>query len=248
MSFQKIKSVIVEDELAAREVLKNYLIKYCPQVEVIGEAQNIKEAVPLLQELQPQLVFLDVEMPFGNAFDVLEACKDLHFETIFVTAFSEYSLKALNQSAAYYLLKPISIEELIVAVNKVHHQILNHEIFNRNKIIVENFKESKPEKQQVILPTLEGFEVVKMEDIVRLRGNGNFTDLYLQNGNKKMVCRFLKHFSEILPLPFLRVHKFHIINLNCVKSYNKGGVITLNDDTEIEVSPTYKEDFLKNFK
>ena len=248
MSFQKIKSVIVEDELAAREVLKNYLTKYCPQVEVIGEAQNIKEAVPLLHELQPQLVFLDVEMPFGNAFDVLEACKDLHFETIFVTAFSEYSLKALNQSAAYYLLKPISIEELIVAVNKVHHQILNHELFNRNKIIVENFKESKPEKQQVILPTLEGFEVVKMEDIVRLRGNGNFTDLYLHNGNKKMVCRFLKHFSEILPLPFLRVHKSHIINLNCVKSYNKGGVITLNDDTEIEVSPTYKDDFLRNFK
>jgi two-component system LytT family response regulator len=248
MSFQKIKSVIVEDELAAREVLKNYLSKYCPQVEVIGEAQNIKEAVPLLHELQPQLVFLDVEMPFGNAFDVLEACKDLHFETIFVTAFSEYSLKALNQSAAYYLLKPISIEELIVAVNKVHHQILNHEIFNRNKIIVANFQEPKPEKQQVILPTLEGFEVVKMEEIIRLRGNGNFTDLYLNNGNKKMACRFLKHFSEILPLPFIRVHKSHIINLNCVKSYNKGGIITLNDGAEIEVSPTYKEDFLRNFK
>src|SRR6187402_393375 len=248
MSFQKIKSVIVEDELAAREVLKNYLSKYCPQVEVIGEAQNIKEAVPLLHELKPQLVFLDVEMPFGNAFDVLEACKDLQFETIFVTAFSEYSLKALNQSAAYYLLKPISIEELIVAVNKVHHQILNHEIFNRNKIIVENFQEPKPEKQQVILPTLEGFEVVKMEEIVRLRGNGNFTDLYLHNGSKKMACRFLKHFSEILSLPFIRVHKSHIINLNCVKSYNKGGIITLNDATEIEVSPTYKEDFLRNFK
>ena len=135
MTFQKIKSVIVEDELAAREVLKNYLSKYCPQIEIVGEAQNIKEAVPLLHEIQPQLVFLDVEMPFGNAFDVLEACKDLQFETIFVTAFSEYSLKALNQSAAYYLLKPISIEELIVAVNKVQHQIMNHEIFNRNKII-----------------------------------------------------------------------------------------------------------------
>lgn len=248
MTFQKIKSVIVEDELAAREVLKNYLSKYCPQVEVIGEAQNIKEAVPLLHELQPQLVFLDVEMPFGNAFDVLEACKDLHFETIFVTAFSEYSLKALNQSAAYYLLKPISIEELIVAVNKVQHQVMNHEIFNRNKIIVENFHETKPEKQQVILPTLEGFEVVKMEKIVRLKGNGNFTDLYLNDGSKKMVCRFLKHFSEILPLPFIRVHKSHIINMNCVTSYNKGGIIMLNDGAEIEVSPTYKEDFLKNFK
>jgi two-component system, LytTR family, response regulator len=245
---QKIKSVIVEDEAAAREALKNYLSKYCPQVEVVGEAQNIKEAVPLLHETMPQLVFLDVEMPFGNAFDVLEACKDLQFETIFVTAFSEYSLIALNQSAAYYLLKPISIEELIVAVNKVQQHIINNELFNRNKIIVENFRETKPEKQQVILPTLEGFEVVKMEEIVRLRGNGNFTDIYLSNGSKKMVCRFLKHFSELLPFPFIRVHKSHIINVNFVKSYNKGGFLTLHDATEIEVSPTYKDEFLQKFK
>ena len=113
---------------------------------------------------------------------------------------------------------------------------------------MENFQETKPEKQQVILPTLEGFEVVKMEEIVRLRGNGNFTDIYLQNGQKKMVCRFLKHFTEILPLPFLRVHKSHIVNLSFVKSYNKGGFLTLNDNSEIEVSATYKDDFLKNFK
>ena len=245
---QKIRSVIVEDETAAREVLKNYLKKYCPQVEVIGEAANIKEAVPLLHEVEPQLVFLDVEMPFGNAFDVLEACKDLSFETIFVTAFSEYSLKALNQSAAYYLLKPISIEELILAVNKVQQQISNHDLLNRNKIIVENFREPKPEKQQVILPTLEGFEVVQMKDIVRLKGNGNFTDLFLVDGSKKMVCRFLKHFSEILPFPFMRVHKSHIINIHFVKSYNKGGFITLQDEAEIEVSSTYKEAFLSRFK
>jgi len=248
MALQKIRSVIVEDEAAAREVLRNYLSRYCPQIEVIGEAQNSRKAVPLLHELQPQLVFLDVEMPFGNAFDVLEACTSLQFETIFVTAFSEYSLKALNRSAAYYLLKPISIEELIVAVNKVQQQIVNHELFNRNRIIVENFRETKPEKQQVILPTLEGFEVVKMEDIVRLKGNGNFTDLFLTNGSKKMACRFLKHFTEILPLPFLRVHKSHIVNLIFVKLYNKGGYLTLQDGSEIEVSPTYKEDFLKNFK
>lgn len=250
MVLQKIKSVIVEDESAAREVLKNYLQKYCPQVEIIGEAQNFREAIPLLHDLKPQLVFLDVEMPFGNAFDVLEACKDLQFETIFVTAFSEYSLKALNQSAAYYLLKPISIEELITAVNKVQQHIVNKEIFNRNKIIVENFRETKPEKQQVILPTLEGFEVVKMEEIVRLRGNGNFTDLHLSNGQKKMVCRFLKHFTEILPFPFIRVHKSNIININFVKSYHKGtgGYVTMIDESEVEISPSYKEEFLKAFK
>lgn len=248
MSFSKIRSVIVEDETAAREVLRSYLTKYSPQVEIVGEAQNSREAVPLLHELQPQLVFLDVEMPFGNAFDVLEACSDLTFETIFVTAFSDYSLKALNMSAAYYLLKPISIEELIVAVNKVHQEVMNKELFNRNKVIVENFREPKPEKQQVILPTMEGFEIVKMEEIIRLKGNGNFTDLYLTNGNKKMACRFLKHFSEMLPLPFLRVHKSHIVNLNFVKLYNKGGYVTLVDGAEVEISPTYKEDFLKNFK
>lgn len=248
MSIEKIRSVIVEDESAARETLKNYLNKYCPQIEIVGEAQNFKEAVPLLHEKQPQLVFLDVEMPFGNAFDVLEACKELEFETIFVTAFSEYSLKALNQSAAYYLLKPISIEELVIAINKVHQQIINQLIFNRNKIIVENFRETQPEKQQVILPTMEGFEVVKMEDIIRLKGNGNFTDLFLQNGTKKMVCRFLKHFTEILPFPFMRVHKSHIINMNFVKSYNKGGYITMQDDSEIEISSTYKDEFLKKFR
>ena len=249
-TLQKIQSIIVEDESAAREVLKNYLGKYCPQVEIIGEAHNAKEAIPLLHELEPQLVFLDVEMPFGNAFDVLEGCKDLYFETIFVTAFSEYSLRALNQSAAYYLLKPISIEELIVAVNKVQQHIINREIFNRNKILVDNFREPKPEKQQVILPTLEGFEVVKMEDIVRLQGNGNFTDIYLKNKSKKMVCRFLKHFSEILPYPFMRVHKSHIINFNYVKSYHKnsGGYVILEDDTEIEISSSYKDEFLKAFK
>ncbi|WP_291114304.1 LytR/AlgR family response regulator transcription factor [Flavobacterium sp. UBA6135] len=248
--FQKIKSVIVEDESAAREALKNYLAKYCPQIEIIGEAQNSREAIPLLHELQPQLVFLDVEMPFGNAFDVLEGCKDLHFETIFVTAFSEYSLKALNQSAAYYLLKPISIEELILAVNKVQQQLMQQELFNRNQIIVQNFREPKIEKQQVILPTLEGFEVVKMEEIVRLRGNGNFTDIHLSDGSKKMVCRFLKHFDEMLDFPFMRVHKSHIINLNFVKSYHKslGGYVTLFDETEIEISVNYKEEFLRRFR
>lgn len=249
-TLRRITSVIVEDEPAAREALKNYLTKYCPQLELIGEAHNCKEAIPLLHELEPELVFLDVEMPFGNAFDVLEGCKNLYFETIFVTAFSEYSLRALNQSAAYYLLKPVSIEELILAVNKVQQHIINKQVFNRNKILVENFKESKPEKQQVILPTLEGFEVVKMEEIVRLQGNGNFTDIYLRDKSKKMVCRFLKHFSEILPYPFIRVHKSHIVNSNFVKSYHKssGGYVTLEDGTEIEISSSYKDDFLKSFK
>ena len=248
----KIRTVIVEDEISAREVLKNYVAKYCPQLEIVGEANDCKSAVGVLHELRPQLVFLDVEMPYGNAFDVLEGCKDLYFETIFATAFSEYSLRALNQSAAYYLLKPISIEELIQAVNKVQQHIINNEIFNRNRIMVENFREPKPERQRVILPTLEGFEVERIEDILRLQGNGNFTDVYFRKKmkSKKMVCRLLKYFDEILPYPFMRVHKSHIINTTAIKSYlkNSGGIIVLEDDTEIEISPAYKEEFLKLFR
>ncbi|RFS19249.1 DNA-binding response regulator [Chitinophaga silvatica] len=250
ISTEKIKSVIVEDEAAATIALQNYLGKYCPQVEVVGTAQNSRTAISLLHELQPQLVFLDVEMPFGNAFDVLEGCQDLQFETIFVTAFSEYSLRALNQSAAYYLLKPVSIEELILAVNKVQQQLQQKQWLNRNRIIMENARENNPGMQQVILPTLDGFDVVKMNEIVRLKGNGNFTDVYLINGTKKMVCRFLKHFSEMLPHPFVRVHKSHIVNIHFVQSYHKGagGYVCLNDGTEVEVSPAYKDSLLKAFQ
>ena len=247
---KKITAVIVEDESSAREALKAYLAKYCPQVEVIGEAHDARQAGTVLHELKPQLVFLDVELPFGNAFDVLDACKDLYFETIFVTAFSEYSLKALNQSAAYYLLKPVSIEELIVAVEKVSQHIDNKETFNRNAIVAENFREQQPAKRQVILPTLEGFEVIKMDEIIRLQGNGNFTDIFLKDGSKKMACRFLKHYDEILSYPFIRVHKSHIINVECVKSYHKnaGGYVVLNDKTEVDISANYKENFLNYFK
>ena len=247
MNFSKITAVIVEDENAARIALANYLGKYCPQIQLIGEAKNSNEAVAVLHALKPQLVFLDVEMPFGNAFDVLEQCQDLYFETIFVTAFSDYSIQALNQSAAYYLLKPVNIEELILAVSKVQEVILKQEIFNRNQILLANHLEKKPEKQQVTLPTLEGFEVVKMEEIVRLRGNGNFTDVYLTNGTKKMVCRFLKHFSEMLPPHFVRVHKSNIINIHFVKTYHKGngGFVTLSDGSEVEISASYKTEFLE---
>lgn len=247
---EKVRSVIVEDEPSAREALRAYLTKYCPQVEVVGEAHNAKQATELLHELKPQLVFLDVELPFGNAFDILDTCADLHFETIFVTAFSEYSLRALNQSAAYYLLKPVNIEELILAVEVATKQIEKNEYFDRNSIIVRNFKEQQPEKRHIILPTVEGFEVVKIEEIIRLQGNGNFTDIYLKDGTKKMACRFLKHYDEVLVYPFVRVHRSHIINVEYVKSYHKnsGGSVLLTDNSEVDVSANYKEKFLSYFK
>ena len=243
----KLKSIIVDDELIARNVLDNYLTKYCPSVELIGQAQHIKEAVPMIQSLQPHLVFLDVEMPYGNAFDVLEACGDQKFETIFITAFSEYSMKALNRSAAYYILKPIDITELITAVNKVQETILKEEELNRNRILLQNLK-AKPGQQQIVLPTMQGFDVIKTADITKLQAKGNFTEVHLTNGTHKLICKFLKHFDDLLEAPFIRVHRSYIVNLNFIKSYSKsaGGYVTLHDGSEIEVSASYKEQLLKS--
>jgi len=242
----KIKTVIVDDELIARNVLDGYLKKYCPVVDVIGQAQHIKEAVPMIRSLQPQLVFLDVEMPFGNAFDILEECQDQKFETIFVTAYAEYSLKALNRSAAYYILKPIDINELIAAVNKVQDAISKTEEFNRTQILLQNLK-LKPEQQQIILPTLQGFDVIKTSSITKLQAKGNFTEVHLTDGSFKLICKFLKHFDDLLEFPFIRVHRSFIVNLNFIKSYSRGagGYVTLVDGSEIEVSSTYKDQFLK---
>jgi two-component system LytT family response regulator len=185
-------------------------------------------------------------MPFGNAFDILEACQDLQFETIFITAYSEYSLKALNLSAAYYILKPIDITELVAAVNKVQLAILRSEEFNRTQILLQNLK-GKPEKQQIILPTLQGFDVIKTATIVKLKANGNFTDVYLEDGSCKMICKFLKHFDELLDAPFIRIHRSFIVNMNFIRSYSKGagGFVTLHDGSEFEVSATYKDQLLK---
>lgn len=242
----KIRGLIVDDEPVARDVLAVYLAKYCPSVELIGQAGNSKEAIPMIREMQPQLVFLDVEMPYGNAFDLLEACKDVSFETIFITAYAEYSIKALNCSAAYYILKPIDIGELVTAVNKVQENLLQQAELSRNRILLENLKKL-PDTQQVVLPTLQGFDVIKTSTIIRLQAKGNFTEVFLTGGTKKLICKFLKHFDDLLDDPFIRVHRSYIVNRQYIRSYSKGagGYITLEDGTEIEVSSTYKELLLK---
>lgn len=244
----KIRCVIVEDEDVAREVLVSYLTKYCPQVALVGEAENAKIAVTMIHDLKPDLVFLDVEIPYGNAFDVLEACSDLRFETIFVTAYSEYALKALNASASYYLLKPLNIEELMKAVHVVEEQLAQKEQFNRNEILLQQVKNTEQKLQRLVIPTIHGFEVVSLNEVVRLQGNGNFTDIILQNGQKKMACRFLKHYEDLLNFPFMRVHRSHVINCDFVRAYNKGGFIELVNGEEVELSASYKDAFLKVFR
>lgn len=246
----KISAIIVEDEEASRLTLRNYLAKYCPTVELKGEAADINEGYKMIKSQKPQLVFLDVEMPYGNAFDLLEKFDSLDFEVIFVTAFSQYALEALNLSASNYLLKPVNIDQLVEAVDKVQQQIADKQSIQTSNILLENLAIENKQLKKMVLPMLDGFEVVILKDVIRCNANDNLTDIYLANGTKRTVCRTLKFYEDALrEYDFVRVHKSHIVNVNCVKQYKKGkgGEIILTDGSSVQVSATRKSEFLRRF-
>ncbi len=245
---ETINAILVDDEQAARETLHSYIKKYCQGIQIVGEAQDVPSAIEAIRRWKPQLVFLDVEMPFGNAFDVLEQTADHEFETIFITAFSDYAIKAFNFSAAYYILKPVDIGELVKAVEKVKRQIDQKIKPVISKIIAENIRH--PENKKLVLPTTNGFEVIAIQDIVRLSGSSNYTEIFLVDGKKKVVSRVLKYFEEMLKdHGFMRIHKSHIINIEQIKSYHKGrgGTVMMSDKSEVEVSPLKKQELLAHF-
>lgn len=246
----KLKSIIVDDEAASRETLQRYLEKYCPKVEVVDTADSAKTGVVSIENHNPDLVFLDVEMPFGNAFDLLEEIENINFETIFVTAYSNYAIQALNMSASYYLLKPVDIDQLCAAVDKVYKQKEKNEVAVHSKILFDNIQSSNKQLQKIVLPQMEGFDVVFVKDIVRCQANDNFTDFHFVDGKKTMVCRTLKHFEEILSdFDFVRTHKSHMVNIQHVSKYlkGKGGQLVMSDGSVVDVSPKRKKDVMNNF-
>lgn len=245
-----LKAVIVDDEVSGRETLSHYIQKYCVDIEVVGLADSVKSGLEVIEKCRPDILFLDVEMPYGNAFDLLEQVNEITFETIFVTAFSNYAMKALNCSASYYILKPIDIDELISAVDKIKSQKEKSKEFIHTKILIENINILNKQLQKIVLPTMEGFEVIQVKDIIRCQANDNFTDIILTEGKKMLICRTLKHFEGLLEdYDFMRVHKSHLINIQFIKKYRKGkgGQVVMSDGSEIDVSPTKKQDLLDRF-
>jgi len=242
----KIRAIIVEDEALSRDILRNYLGKYCPNVEVLGEASNINEAYDLIQKLELDLVFLDVEMPFGNAFDLLEKVEDRRFETVFVTAYDHYAIEALNSHASYYLLKPISIDELIKAVNHVA-EIKERENDLQNKILSPKVTAVAG---KITIPLQDGFEVLDVNDIVFCKADDNYTEIHLAN-SKKLVSKTLKYFEIALSeYPFARIHKSYLVNINAIVKYKKGkgGSVVVSNGKEILVSSSKKGTLLSYFK
>ncbi|MBI1308044.1 MAG: response regulator [Bacteroidetes bacterium] len=250
MQRPEIKAVIIEDEPVSRETLRNYLAKYCTTVSVVAEAGNIRDGQSAIELHKPDLVFLDVEMPYGNGFDLLESVDEVDFELVFVTAFSHYALKALNMSASYYLLKPIDIDELVSAVEKVQDNLKNKDRLLSARILKENLNTGENRLKRIVLPELDGFEIAQLKDILYCKANDNLTDFYFTNGKRKTICKTLKHFDEMLaPSGFLRIHKSHLINLEHVKGYKrgKGGYAQMTNGDELEIAVRRKQEFLEEF-
>lgn len=245
-----MKAVIIDDERDSREILANYVAKYCPDVEVLGFGESVETGLRAIKEHEPEIIFLDIEMPYGNGFDLLERARDYSFETIFVTAFDHYAMQALNQSAAYYLLKPIDIDELIKAVEKIKNERLSENYTQHSKVLLNNLKGGTATSQKIMLPTLEGFEIVDIQSIIYCEAEDNFTKFYFEHGKPLLICRTLKYFEEILSsFGFLRIHRSHVINLAFVIRYSKGkgGYVTMKNEKELEVSSNKKKDFLDAF-
>lgn len=240
-----LRAILVEDEENSREILRNYLSKYCPKVQLMGEASNVDEALVLIRNHNLDLVFLDVEMPYGNAFDLLDKVGDRQFETVFVTAYNHYAIDALNAHASFYLLKPISIDKLIEAVDYVA-EIKEKENSLQNTVL-------KPVKAQVTgkitIPLQNGFEVLQIEDILYCQADDNYTNIFLKD-KKRLVSKTLKYFEEALNASgFARVHKSYLVNVNAITEYKKGkgGSLVLSNGKQIMVSPSKKKELLAYF-
>ena len=243
----KLRSIIVEDEEASRDILNNYLKKYCPNVEVLGEASNVEEALILIRNNELDLVFLDVEMPYGNAFDLLDKVGDINFETVFVTAYNHYAIDALNAHASYYLMKPISIDELIKAVDYVS-EIRTKEDALQNQVLV---PKTNMVNGKITIPQQNGFEIINTADILYCKADDNYTEIYLNTNKKKLVSKTLKYFEEALnDSSFARVHKSYLVNVNEIVKYfkGKGGSVLLSNGKQIMVSASKKSGLLSYFK
>ena len=243
----KLKSIIVEDEEASRDILKNYLKKYCPNVQILGEASNVDKALILIRNNELDLVFLDVEMPYGNAFDLLDKVGDINFETVFVTAYNHYAIDALNAHASYYLMKPISIDELIKAVDYVTEIKIKEDAL-QDQVLV---PKTSHVNGKITIPQQNGFEVINTADILYCKADDNYTEIYLNTNKKKLVSKTLKYFEDALTEnSFARVHKSYLVNVNEITKYvkGKGGSVVLSNGKQIMVSASKKAELLSYFK
>jgi len=239
-----LRAVIVEDEKRSRETLSGLLKLYCKNLEVVGEAENVRGGLDIIQRKDPDVVFLDIQMPDGSGFKLLEQIKQIKFDVIFTTAYDQFAIKAIRYSALDYLLKPIFPNDLVNAVKKAEKNKQLQKSNENIKVLLENINLPPAESPKIILSTSEKINIVKVDEIIRCESDNYYTMFYFTNGKRLLVSKTLKEQEELLgEHNFIRPHKSHLINVKYIKSYLKsdGGVILMEDGSKIPVSRRKKE-------
>ena len=242
-----MRAIIVDDEAKSRNTLITSLNRYTPQIEIVADAASVVEALKKIKEHQPDLLFLDVQLPDGSGFDILELLPNLNFKIIFVSAYDKYAIDAFKFSAIDYLLKPVEPDLLIKAVEKSAKEDKLESLEGKLNVLLSNRKQI----EKIALPSTNGLELVKVEEIVYCQADSNYTIFHLQNKQQIMVSRSLKEYDEILsPLGFFRIHQSYLIKLSFVKKYIKGegGSVILENGKELDVSRRRKEGFIAAIK
>jgi two-component system LytT family response regulator len=242
-----INAIIVDDEPLCCQVLQTLLQKYCPEVQVAAACHSAADALEHIKKQPPDLVFLDVEMPRMNGFQLLEQLPNPTFDLIFTTSYDQYALKAIRFSALDYLLKPIDREELQHAVRKAVGRRQNP-IAAQLALLFQKVAHPATTITKIALPTLEGLQMVMVDQIITCRADGNYTVLLLKNKQKIVVSRTLKDIEELLEeYPFIRVHHSHMVNINEIHKYvrGEGGLVEMSDGSTVDVSRSRKEELLK---
>ncbi|MBR9922626.1 MAG: response regulator transcription factor [Bacteroidetes bacterium] len=248
MAVKKIQAAIIEDESRSLAMLRNLLRDYAPQVEVAGTAQSVEEGIKLMNAIKPDLLFLDIAMPDGDGFQVLEKCDQTGFEIIFTTAYEEYAVRAFDFSAMNYLLKPISSEDLLRVLDQFKRI---HPIEKKDQQIG-ILKQSLYERfERIALPTIEGLEFLQVDKILRCEADGSYTIFHMLDGHQVIVSKSLNHYEKLLQNTlFYRIHHKHLVNLRYILKYMKGsgGYVILQNGESVDVSVRRKEGFLKAVK
>ena len=244
-----LKAILVDDEKHGRENLGGILREHCPGVKIIGEADSVKSAALLIERNKPDLVFLDIEMPNENGFQLFHHFDKPDFEIIFVTAYDSYAIKAIRFSAADYILKPINYKELVQAVNKVGDQIQRKNENLKMRELHRNLQQ--PENPRIGLPVGDRIEFIEIGKIIHFKGEGNYSHIYIENQKHFLVAKTLVEFEDLLrEYSFVRTHKTHLVNLKHVNAYIKrdGGLLKLSNGDMVSISRRRKESVVEMLK
>jgi len=237
-----IKAIIIDDELYCCETIATFLERIA-DIEILAQCSNGIEGIEAIQKHKPDLVFLDVEMPKMNGFEMLQKLPSIQFEIIFTTSYDQYALKAIQLSAIDYLLKPIDEDELLYAIEKVRQRSNKH-LSQQLEILMKKLSEPKSKISKIALPTMDGLEMVSIDSIIYCESDSNYTIVHFKDAAKIVVSKTLKEIEELLQdFSFVRVHRCYLVNINEIEKYKKGegGYLILSNGACVDVSKNRKE-------